>query len=176
MKRGKSLARRTPLEATTPLERRKPIAQGDGLKRSKRPRAKRDTPRRGRIVLDPAARQQLRQAVYDRAGGLCEAGLTPDCPGRLDRHAFEWHHRKLRSQGGDDVIANSLCVCSGCHSWAHAHPAEAKSAGVIVPRWADPAAYALTLPDGRIVRLSDRYDPVFDVPNTTDTPDLGEAS
>lgn len=145
------------------LERGKPLAQGTPLARSGRVKPRRVKPRRGRLELGPRERQQLRQDVYDRAGGRCEAGVTPGCPGRLDRHGFEWHHRKLRSQLGDDVPENSLALCPACHEWVHRHPAESKRLGLIVPSWAHPADYALTLPDGRIVRVTrhNEYDLVF---------------
>jgi len=145
------------------LGRGKPLAQGKPLERSGRVKPKRSTPRRGRLKLDGPARQELRQATYDRAGGRCEAGATDGCPGKLDRDAFEWHHRKLRSQGGDDTHENSLALCSACHAWVHRNPAAAKRLGLIVPSWAHPADYALTLPDGRIVRVTrdNGYDLVF---------------
>lgn len=162
MKRS-GLERRTPLEATSRLERRKPLAQGNGLKRSGRVNPKRKTPRRGRLVLTGVDRQELRHAAYDRAGGVCEAGVAPGCPGRVDRDVFEWHHRKLRSQGGDDTIENSLALCPACHGWVHRNPTAAKTRGLIVPRWAAPAEYAVTLRDGSVVRLTgdNGYDLVF---------------
>lgn len=127
-------------------------------------RAKRRTVRRGRLALPPAEVKTLRMAVYDRAGGICEGQVTATCPVRLPRDGFEWHHRKLRSQGGGDCPENSVALCRDCHQWAHQHPKDAKARGLIVPPWADPAAYALTLPDGRVVRLTTEttYDTVFD--------------
>lgn len=162
MKRSR-LDRRTPLDSSGTLERRTPLAKGKGLKRAGRVKPKRDKPRRGRLVLPPPERQRLRHEVYDRAGGRCEAGVVDECPGRLDRDAFEWHHRKLRSQGGDDVHENSLCLCTYCHAWAHANPADARGLGLIVPRGANPAERAVHLADGRVVRLTSEntYDLVF---------------
>jgi hypothetical protein len=157
------MRRSKPLEATTPLERRKPLARGKGLKRSGRVKPRRSTPRRGRLTLTGSDRQELRHATYDRAGGQCEAGIAPGCPGRVDRERFEWHHRKLRSQGGDDVPENSLCVCRSCHEWIHRHPQVAQASGWIVPSFAAPEHRAVNLPDGRIVRLTsdNEYDEVF---------------
>lgn len=166
MRRSGPPRRRKALES-----RRTPLAQGSGLKRTGRVKPRRSTPRRGRLVLTGDARRELRRATFDRAGGRCEAGVDPSCPGRLDLEAFEWHHRKLRSQGGDDVHENSLALCPACHSWVHRHPAAAKRLGLIVPAWAHPADYALTLPDGRIVRVTrdNEYDLVF--PPTLDRGD-----
>lgn len=53
------------------------------------------------------------------------------------------HHRKLRSRGGADAADNLVLMCgsgtTGCHGWAHAHPADATALGFIVSRWDDPA-------------------------------------
>jgi AhpD family alkylhydroperoxidase len=53
------------------------------------------------------------------------------------------HHRQLRSQGGKNTAANLIALCgsgtTGCHGWVHAHPADARAVGLIVPSWADPA-------------------------------------
>jgi hypothetical protein len=53
------------------------------------------------------------------------------------------HHRKLRSQGGLDTADNLLSLCgsgtTGCHGWAHANPAQARSYGLIVWRIRNPA-------------------------------------
>lgn len=151
------------MKRSGPPRRRKALDRGKPLERRARVKPKRSTPRRGRLVLKGAERQALRQATYDRAGGRCEAGVATECPGRMARDAFEWHHRQLRSQHGDDTHENSLAVCSACHSWIHRHPAASKRLGLIVPSWAHPADYALTLPDGRIVRVTrdNEYDLVF---------------
>jgi hypothetical protein len=53
------------------------------------------------------------------------------------------HHRKLRSQGGLDEPDNLIRLCgsgtTGCHGWAHANPAVARSYGLIVWRIRNPA-------------------------------------
>jgi hypothetical protein len=53
--------------------------------------------------------------------------------------AVHTHHRKLRSQGGDDSPANLLRLCLECHTWVHANPAEAYETGYLVHSWDDPA-------------------------------------
>lgn len=61
------------------------------------------------------------------------------------RRGFDWtvHHRKLRSQCGDNRLSNLICVCGhgtvGCHGDIHAAPAKAQEAGWIVSREDDPA-------------------------------------
>lgn len=164
MNRRSPLNRTTPLEPGGPLQRRKPIAQGSGLKRSGKPSGKRPNPRRDRLRLVGEERKQLRLDAYDRAGGHCEAGVSERCPGVISLDAFEWHHRKLRSQGGDDTITNSLALCHHCHEWAHQHPEDARMRGLIVPRVSDPAERAVNLWDGRVVRLTEDggYDVIFD--------------
>jgi hypothetical protein len=69
--------------------------------------------------------------------------------------AANWHHRKLRSHGGDWNPSNGILLCgsgtTGCHGRAHAEPAWARLNGFIVPSWADPAEYPLRywLPTGK---------------------------
>ena len=49
------------------------------------------------------------------------------------------HHRQRRREG-DHSPANLVLLCgsgtTGCHGWVHAHPAEARSLGLIVSAWA----------------------------------------
>ncbi|WP_345264656.1 HNH endonuclease signature motif containing protein [Nocardioides nanhaiensis] len=75
----------------------------------------------------------LRTSIFVRAGGCCDR-----CGRGMDPDAWECHHRKLRSRGGEDSFANLVALCSTCHGWAHANPAEATDRGLIVPSWADP--------------------------------------
>jgi hypothetical protein len=118
VKRGGPLARRTRLAGGKPLRRRGP------LERSK-PRPLRFG--RSRIPL-------LREAVHARAGGRCDIGGGP-----LQLSRCEAHHRKLRSQGGPDELANLLVTCTACHARAHANPAWARERGYIVASHDDPA-------------------------------------
>jgi len=48
------------------------------------------------------------------------------------------HHRKLRSQGGDNSPANLIRVCAECHDWIHYNPAEAYEQGYLVKSWQNP--------------------------------------
>lgn len=57
--------------------------------------------------------------VLARATNLCEARLQK-CQGRAQRIP---HHRKLRSQGGTNSLANLLAVCWSCHDYIHRNPA-----------------------------------------------------
>jgi hypothetical protein len=90
-----------------------------------KPRAPR-LPRPG--LIEPA----LRQLVRARAGDCCEL-----CGERLGA-AWECHHRKLKSRGGQDSAANLLALCSTCHRRCHGHVAWATEHGFIVASHDDP--------------------------------------
>jgi len=62
---------------------------------------------------------------------LCELGCG--------RPAIHTHHRKLRSQGGDESAENLLRVCLECHTRIHAEPAEAYANGWLVKSFQNPA-------------------------------------
>lgn len=84
-------------------------------------------------TIDP----KLREAVKQRAGGMCEC-----CGDRLSR-IFQCHHRKLRSRGGQDSAANLAALCGLCHRRVHGHPVWATDHGFIVSAFDDPAAVAM---------------------------------
>lgn len=73
------------------------------------------------------------RAVFERAEDMagwpaCEA-LIPGVCGGVAEH---WHHRQLRSQGGEHVVVNGIGICSDCHTYIHGHPAESYRNGWIV--------------------------------------------
>lgn len=68
-------------------------------------------------------------------GHHCWARL-PGCTGEIE----EYHHRKLRSQGGDGRPANCLPCCSNCHRSIHDRPRFAHRHGLIVKSNRDPEA------------------------------------
>lgn len=71
------------------------------------------------------------------------------------------HHRKLRSQGGRDVVSNLVLLCgsgsSGCHGITHNPPrGDEKVAiadGWIVESGEDPATIAIVHWSGRLLWL-----------------------
>ena len=75
----------------------------------------------------------LTPQLFARSRGQCEL-----CRQTFPLGLFERHHRKRRSQGGQNVMSNVLVLCRGCHLWAHANPREAKLLGLLVSRWDDP--------------------------------------
>lgn len=69
----------------------------------------------------------VRRQVAARAKGQCEARWSPDCmTGGV--HA---HHRRRRSQGGQDTAENLLWVCSPCHLLIHDQIDEAVKRGFL---------------------------------------------
>lgn len=54
-----------------------------------------------------------------------------------------WHHRRSRSVVDEHqhCPCNGVWLCSTCHSWAHAHPFEARTTGFIVSRHAQPSEH-----------------------------------
>lgn len=64
--------------------------------------------------------QKIRDIVQERATPvwsnvpLCEVN-APGCA-TVGHH---WHHRKLRSQGGEHTPENGLMVCDPCHRYIH---------------------------------------------------------
>lgn len=82
----------------------------------------------------------LNGALEHRSGSHCER-----CGFPVLMEAAERHHRKLRSQGGEDKVWNLVLLCPGCHQWVHAHPRRATYDGFIVPSWADPLKWPVLL-------------------------------
>ena len=96
--------------------------------------------------------KKIAEAVLERAKGYCEkCGMSGD--------DFALHHRKLKSRGGKDSVANLMAVHHACHNLGtdsiHANPKKATQMGWMVPSWADPADFPITLPDGDIVRFAE---------------------
>lgn len=94
-----------------------------------------------------------REALSDRQGGYCWW-----CGGPLGL-GFAVHHRKLRSQGGNDEVTNLVALHHPCHNLGshavHLNVARAVERGFIVPSWGDPATTPLTLPGGGSVTLTE---------------------
>ena len=61
--------------------------------------------------LDPMSYEHLRQQVLRRDGWRCQS-----C-GAMSN--LEVHHKRFRSQSGDDSEENLITLCSACHASAH---------------------------------------------------------
>lgn len=53
----------------------------------------------------------------------------------------EAHHRRIRSQGGEDSEENLILLCPEHHTWCHMNPAEAAELGLIVRDGDDPGRH-----------------------------------
>lgn len=78
---------------------------------------------------------KVRGALRMRGDNWCErCGLS---------YANNAHHRKNRSQGGQDVLSNLLLLCgsgtTGCHGYVTEHPEDACNNGWSVKPWHNPA-------------------------------------
>jgi hypothetical protein len=95
---------------------------------------------------------EMREIVYSRCRGYCEK-----CGNQLPE-GWALHHRKLKSRGGKDEIANFVALHHSCHNMAtdsvHFNPEKAEQTGLMVPSWQDPSECPLTLPEGSIVILT----------------------
>lgn len=65
-------------------------------------------------------------AIIARAGGLCEV-----CRVATINHV---HHRKRRSQGGPNTMANLMGVCDFDHRMIHANPQWSYERGFLIRR------------------------------------------
>lgn len=138
------------LKRTGKLEVRKPLAPMSDKRRAKLAaqgvkyptstfapaRPKMAVPRQGtrQQTKDTNPDDETVEAVLKRADGKCES-----CGEELyGRRGIEYsiHHRKRRSQGGDNRLSNLVALCghgtSGCHGAAHSEVAQAQVFGFLV--------------------------------------------
>lgn len=57
------------------------------------------------------------------------------------------HHRKRRSQGGDDSPVNVIGLPDYLHQWVHDNPEKAYELGLLVKSHDDPSEVELTIPE-----------------------------
>jgi hypothetical protein len=93
--------------------------------------------------------KQVAETVLNRAKGYCErCGKPAD---------LALHHRKLKSRGGKDTVANLVAVCHPCHNLGtdsiHLNPQKATLKGWMIPTYAVIEDYPLHLANGNVVRL-----------------------
>lgn len=102
--------------------------------------------------------KKIAEAVLKRAGNYCEAcGQSGD--------DFALHHRRLKSQGGKDEVCNLIAVHHRCHNLGtysiHMRPLAAVEKGQIVPSWANPSEFPLTLWDDSKVLLDNEGNYIY---------------
>lgn len=112
----------------TELKRQTPMKRGPGPKRTGRlkPYSKRRAKRDANL---PGARE----AVHERAGGVCEyAGF--DWMTNCHEPMAEVHHIRGRRIPDPHALTNLVGLCKRHHDRAHAEPEWARSAGLMASR------------------------------------------
>jgi hypothetical protein len=131
VKPGKPLARRSRLTAKTRIERRTPLRNGGRSSTQAKPMRQQSAKKRAKR----RTWEQFRQDVYSRSEGICDL-----CATWIPWDDYECHHRRLRSQGGLDEMANLVALHKfGCHDELHRCRPMARETGFIVHKPDDPA-------------------------------------
>lgn len=73
--------------------------------------------------------------IHKRSFRRCEVRCSPWCSGQ----GVHVHHRKMRSQRGDNELVNLIDTCPECHRFIHAQPRVSYARGWLVHTWQDPA-------------------------------------
>ena len=73
----------------------------------------RSCPKRPPIRLNDAEYARLHRQILDRDGWRCQG-----CGSSVN---LEVHHRRFRSQSGNDAEDNLITLCSRCHAEVHAN-------------------------------------------------------
>lgn len=116
-----------------PLNRGKSELARTPMKRTGRPRSKRETPRRREAPKWSAEEwEDANLLLMARAGDRCE------CCGAPLNGTAERHHRVRRRDGGDR-LSNLLLLLPKCHAHWTREPTKAKARGIIVEPWRDSA-------------------------------------
>lgn len=100
------------------------------------------TPGRGTLITYETEFERMRPLVRKRSGGLCEGRIKSVCRGK----ASHVHHRKIRSQQGDNSLENLLHLCMPCHTWVHQFPTVSYKLGMLVRSTGDPASIPVVQP------------------------------
>lgn len=125
-----ALQRRSQLKTKTRLQRKTPLGGGNGKLNQAKPIA----PQSAKKRAGRRGWEQLRAAVLERSNGCCDL-----CAFAIGPDEYECHHRRLRSQGGLDEMANLVALHDLCHDRLHGDRAMARETGFIVHRPDDPA-------------------------------------
>lgn len=86
--------------------------------------------------------EAIRPKVLDRADYRCEAQIPEVCIGAWDL-GLVVHHRKRRSQGGNNDPINLLVLCNQCHLHVHDQPTKSFMNGWLVKSGHDPELIAI---------------------------------
>lgn len=129
------LSRRSELKRTE-LVRKSPLVGGGGLSRGSTNPADpllRSRARRNSRQLPPVG-PDVRAELMERQDGRC-----PHCDRPMLALAAHVHHRKKRSQGGDNHIDNLLLLPGTCHQDVHANVERSYELGHMVRRGDNPS-------------------------------------
>ena len=104
------------LRRSKPLLRRTGLARGGSLRR--RTRLRRVNPRR------------RAEYEFDAVAARAFVAAHPFCA-RCGRPSRDRHHAAGRRGSNRTDESTWIAVCRECHDWIHAHPAEAREAGLL---------------------------------------------
>ena len=95
--------------------------------------------------------KKVAETVLARAKGYCERCGAPS-------YDLALHHRKLKSRGGKDEVANLVAVCHPCHNLGtysiHLRPKEATEKGWMVSQWQNPEEIPVSIFGSEPVKLN----------------------
>lgn len=103
MKRGQSLARKTPLRARTELRAKTELSRGEAL-----------SPTSARRRYDNGLRTRVVNGLR-----VAQQGRCPRC--RRNDSPLYGHERRGRAQGAS-IIAPEVALCCVCNDWCEDHP------------------------------------------------------
>jgi hypothetical protein len=121
--------KKTELVRKTPMRRTAIKSTTQNLKRARIREAKPKPPRRDGVNFP----EKIKEKARYRAGFQCEV-KGPHCNGRIE----QFHHRRMRSQGGVGTLVNCLCVCGPDHTLIHQKTDWAYRHGLLVKSWLEP--------------------------------------
>lgn len=90
--------------------------------------------------------KEVYASVRERDQHRCQFPIETDARGDTwkkcgESFRTEAHHRRIRSQGGDDSDENLILLCQQHHTWVHAHPTEARDMGLLLSYGDDPSRH-----------------------------------
>jgi hypothetical protein len=98
--------------------------------------------------------KKLREALYVRSQGVCDVCGLP-----LPEDSWAAHHRKLRSQGGQDTLSNLLALHHACHNGntnsVHLAGKISRTNGYLVSAYANPEETPVLLHGKKPTLLTD---------------------
>jgi hypothetical protein len=114
------------------MKRSQPLRSTPSKTAEWRRRTSKPLPKHSKGHLEYAkALDAITPELVQRALGQCEANIADVCQSQ----GAHRHHRKRRSQGGSNDLANIILVCHACHGAIHEHPKWSRDHGLLLSRW-----------------------------------------